>query len=143
MQSHEHTMQDSIASHERNLSLLFDARSSEYNDEVQLDEQQLDALGVDVDNVFESADDAINNYALEVSVERIFTVTLAIGGPTQYLSAPIAQVEGRSGSWERIGPITYVDSWAVPNETTVPETTVSDVTNLAAFFDSYVETYSE
>lgn len=45
--------------------------------------------------------------------------------------------------WERTGPITYVDSWAVPSETTVPETTVSDVTNLAAFFDSFVETYSD
>jgi hypothetical protein len=143
MQSHEHAMQDSITSHERNLSLLIDARSVGIGADYELDSDELDSLGVDVDNMFESADDAISNYALEVSVERILTVTLAIGGPTQYLSAPIAQVEGRSGAWERTGPITYHDSWAVPNETTVPETTVSDVTNLAAFFDSYVETYSE
>lgn len=144
MKSHEHPMSASIASHEHNLSLLFDARSSEYDGTAtDLPTVELESLGVDLDDVADSADDAINNYALDVSVERILTVTLAIGGPTQYLSAPIAMAEGRSGTWERTGPITYFDSWAVPNLTTVPETTVSDVTNLATFFDSYVETYSD
>lgn len=141
MESHQHLMADSIASHEHNLSVLFDARSSEFNPDVGLDVKELDALGVDVDNMVDSADDAINNYALEVSTTVTLTVTLAIGGPTQYLSAPIARDD--RGYWERTGPITYVDSWAVPSETTVPETTVSDVTNLAAFFDSFVETYSD
>lgn len=142
MESHQHPMADSIASHERNLSLLFDARSSGYESTHELDvDDELDALGVDVDDIADSADEAIGNYALEVSTTVTLTVTLAIGGPTQYLSAPIEKHE--RGYWERTGPITYVDSWAVPSETTVPETTVSDVTNLAAYFDSFVETYSD
>jgi hypothetical protein len=141
MESHQHPMADSIARHEHNLTVLYDARSAEYNPDVELDVEELDALGVDVDDIAESADGVIGNYALDASTTVTLTVTLAIGGPTQYLSAPIEKHD--RGYWERVGPITYVDSWAVPSETTVSETTVSDVTNLAAFFDSFVETYCD
>ncbi len=94
----------------------------------------LESAGVDVDDVLESAQQAIWEYALSAESRTVLDVTLAINGPTQWLSAPIERTQ--YGSWERVGPVEFLDSWAVPSETTL-----SDDTYLVTLFDQHVESY--
>jgi hypothetical protein len=94
----------------------------------------LESVGVDVDDVLESAQSAIDNYALEVSARTVLDVLLSYGGPTVRMSAPIER--DQYGSWERTGTVEFVDSWAVPSETSL-----SDDSMLTTLFDRYVETY--
>jgi hypothetical protein len=98
------------------------------------DVSALESVGVDVDDVLESAQQAIWEYALSAESRTVLDVTLAINGPTQWLSAPIER--NQYGSWERVGRVEFHDSWAVPNETSL-----SDDTYLVTLFDQYVETY--
>jgi hypothetical protein len=95
----------------------------------------LDRLGVDVSNIRESAREAVDNYALEASVKRVFQLTLAVGGPTQWLSAPI---ERETYGWTRCAPVTFHDSWAVPQETFLP-----DESPLVALIDRAIEYYGD
>lgn len=95
----------------------------------------LDAHGVDVDDLQESADQAWNNYALSVETVRYVDVMLGIGGPTVYLRAQV--VKGSYESWERSSDVELHDSWAVPSMTTVPEDSC-----LTALFDRFIETYA-
>jgi len=94
----------------------------------------LESVGVDVDDVLESSQQAIWNYALEVSSRTVLDVLLTYGGPTVRLSAPIER--DQYGTFERTGPVVFSDSWAVPSETTL-----HDDTYLVTLFDQYVETY--
>lgn len=97
----------------------------------------LESLGVDAQDVEESARDALNSYALEASTSTVLTVTLAIGGPTQYLSATVER--DQHGGWERTNSVTFFDSWAVPNETVL-----ADDSPLVTFFDNeHVELMAE
>jgi len=95
---------------------------------------ELESAGVDVDDVNDSATEAIDEYALSVDTRTVLTVTLAIGGPTVYMSADISR--DQHGSWGRDSRVTFVDSWAVPSETGL-----SDDSYLVTLFDRYVETY--
>lgn len=126
MQAHQRPMAASVDGHERNLSVLIGAANGD-SDSQRPDE--LDSLGVDLDEPEESAREALGAYALSAETSTILTVTLAIGGPTQSLSAPIER--NQYGSWERTGPVTYTDSWAVPESTEL-----SPDSPLVAFFDN-------
>lgn len=125
MKSHEHAMATAVTSHENNLSALYAAANGDAGDTPAGD---LESLGVDTDDTEESARDALNSYALEASTSTVLTVTLAVGGPTQYLSATVER--GQHG-WERAGDVTFFDSWAVPNETVL-----TDDSSLVTFFDN-------
>jgi hypothetical protein len=134
MEAHQHPMSASVASHEDNLIKLFAAANGDW--EAPADE--LAALGVDCDEIEDSARDALTAYALDVKTSTILTVTLAIGGPTQYLSAPVER-RSKYGTWERTGPVTYFDSWAVPEATEL-----NPDSPLVAFFDNeHVELMGE
>jgi hypothetical protein len=95
---------------------------------------ELESVGVDVDDVNDSATEAIDEYALSVDTRTVLTVTLAIGGPTVYMSADVER--DQYGTWTRDSRVTFVDSWAVPSETGL-----SDDSYLVTLFDRYVETY--
>lgn len=124
MEAHQHPMTASVDSHERNLSALYAAANGETTDATELE-----SLGVDSDDAEESARDALTGYALDADTSTILTVTLAINGPTQHLSAKVERTE--HGGWERTGDVTYVDSWAVPTETVL-----ADDSPLVTFFDN-------
>lgn len=134
MEAHEHTMSDAVASRERDLDLLFLAAEGGLPGTDDGNES-LSGLGVDPDNVDESAQEALYNYALEVSTSTVLTVTLAVGGPTQYMSAEIDR--DTHGCWVRETPVTFFDSWAVPQETRLANDSA-----MTRLFDQYVETYS-
>jgi hypothetical protein len=96
---------------------------------------ELESIGVDVDNLEESATEALDQYGLSLEAQTVLTLTLAVGGPTVYLSAPVER--DRFGSWERVDSVTFFDSWAVPRETVL-----SGDTSLVAMFDRHVESWS-
>lgn len=126
MQAHEHAMATAVTSHENNLSALYAAANGDAGD---MPTAELESLGVDTDDTEESARDALNSYALEASTSTVLTVTLAIGGPTQYLSATVERWV--HGGWSRTNSVTFFDSWAVPNETVL-----ADDSPLVTFFDN-------
>lgn len=133
MQSHEHPMSESIKSREEDLNLLFDVAGS---DGWEGQEEELDALGVntvDTESLSEGAYMAISAYPLEVSTSTVLTVTLAVGGPTQYLTANVSPL--RHGGYTREGAVSFFDSWAVPQETVLPESSP-----LVQLFDTHAET---
>jgi hypothetical protein len=113
MDAHQHKMTTSVKSHEGNLRTLFAAANGDTTDP-----DALDSLGVDVDDPEESARDAINSYALEATTKTVLTVTLAIGGPTQQLSATVER--GKYG-WMLATTVVFFDSWAVPSEVQLPD----------------------
>jgi hypothetical protein len=112
MQSHEHPMSEAIASREADVALLFAAANGE---DVTANGPTLDSLGVDVENVEESAAEALDAYALSVETLRFVDVVLGVGGPTVYLRA---QVDAEA---DRVGAVVLFDSWAVPQEVTLPD----------------------
>jgi hypothetical protein len=126
MQAHEHAMAAAIMSHENNLTALYSAANGDADDTPAT---ELEALGVDTEDTEESARDALDSYALGASTSTVLTVTLAVGGPTQYLSATVER--GEHGGWERTTNVTFFDSWAVPNETVL-----ADDSPLVTFFDN-------
>jgi hypothetical protein len=126
MKAHEHSMASAVTSHENNLSALYGAADGDAGDAPAT---ELEALGVDAGDTEESARDALDSYALGASTSTVLTVTLAVGGPTQYLSATVER--GEHGGWERTTNVTFFDSWAVPNETVL-----SDDSPLVKFFDN-------
>jgi hypothetical protein len=135
MEAHQHPMSASVASHEQNLFLLFAAANGDAKKPMSA---ELDALGVDADNAEDSARDALTEYALAAETSTILTVTLSIGGPTQYLSAPVER-RSKYGAWARTGPVTYFDSWAVPEATEL-----NPDSPLVEFFDNeHVEMMGE
>lgn len=133
MEAHQHPMTASVASHERNLSVLFAAA----NGDGETPADELDALGVDADNAEDSARDALIDYALSSDTTTVLTVTLAVGGPTQRLHATVER--NRHGTWERISPVFFADSWAVPESTEL-----NPDSRLVQFFDNeHVELMGE
>jgi hypothetical protein len=130
MEPHEHTMTSAVDAHEYNLSVLFRAAAGDADDAFGLD-----MLGVDVDNAEDSAREALDAYDLEASTSTILTVTLAVGGPTQTMSAKVVKEQY---GWQRDSRVTFSDSWAVPSETELP-----DESPLVQLFDERVETISD
>jgi hypothetical protein len=127
MQDHETTMSEAFTSREVDVMGLYyaiDGKGVPTN---------ADELGIDVDDLEESARDALCSYALDVSTSTVLTVTLGVGGPTTYLSATIERV---GHGWERQTAVSFFHSWAVPNETTLP-----DDSSLVRMFDEHVEVH--
>jgi hypothetical protein len=135
MEAHEYTLADSVNRRATGLGLLLAAVEGFEDKPTASMLNALESHGVDVDNMEESAQEALDNYALETSVQRVFRMILAVGGPTQWLSAPI---ERETYGWTRCAPVTFHDSWAVPQETFLP-----DESPLVALIDRAIEFYEE
>lgn len=133
MEAHQRSMSDTVNSRERDVNLLFMTADGETASFAR----ELDALGVDVsgdqDDVNESAQEALWNYALSVETRTVVRVVLGIGGPTTFMEADVSKGEY---SWERDGAVTFFDSWAVPQETSL-----ADDSALVRLFDQYLETF--
>jgi len=128
MEAHEYPMSDAVTSRETDVMGMYYAADGKGRP------TNADELGIGVDDMEESAREAIGNYALSVESRVVLRVVLGIGGPTQYMEAPISR--GAHG-WERDRAVTFVDSWACPDETVLNEESY-----LTRFFDEHVEFYS-
>lgn len=128
MDPHEYPMTTAVASHEGNLRALYALSGGDTDG---IDPSEIEALGIGSENCEDQAREALDTYALDISTNILLTITLAVGGPTQLMSA---RIERDGNGWERVGRVTYFDSWAQPHETEL-----DDDSPLVMLFDEHVE----